>query len=83
MRDSSHRTIKKMQFLRDERCTLHIYCYRVENLLYLSENLCLPTLERGETATAYCVARKPIDDYAKDGGEELFTKMHCVLVTNP
>ena len=20
-----------------------------------------------------------IDDYAKDGGEELFTKMHCVL----
>ena len=21
----------------------------------------------------------PIDDYAKDGGEELFTKMHCVL----
>ena len=25
----------------------------------------------------------PIDDYAKDGGEELFTKMHCVLITNP
>ena len=24
-----------------------------------------------------------IDDYAKDGGEELFTKMHCVLITNP
>ena len=23
-----------------------------------------------------------IDDYAKDGGEELFTKMHCVLITN-
>ena len=23
--------------------------------------------------------RKQIDDYAKDGGEELFTKMHCVL----
>ena len=21
----------------------------------------------------------PIDDYAKDGGEELFTEMHCVL----
>ena len=20
-----------------------------------------------------------IDDYAKDGGEELFTKMHCIL----
>ena len=24
-----------------------------------------------------------IDDYAKDGGKELFTKMHCVLITNP
>ena len=24
-----------------------------------------------------------IDDYAKDGGEELFTKMHCVRITNP
>ena len=24
-----------------------------------------------------------IDDYAKDCGEELFTKMHCVLITNP
>ena len=24
-----------------------------------------------------------VDDYAKDGGEELFTKMHCVLITNP
>ena len=24
-----------------------------------------------------------IDDYAKDGSEELFTKMHCVLITNP
>ena len=23
-----------------------------------------------------------IDDYAKDGGEELFTKMHCVLFMN-
>ena len=24
-----------------------------------------------------------IDDYAKDGGEELFTKIHCVLFPNP
>ena len=24
-----------------------------------------------------------LDDYSKDGGEELFTKMHCVLITNP
>ena len=23
--------------------------------------------------------RTPIDDYAKDGGEECFTEMHCVL----
>ena len=24
-----------------------------------------------------------IDDYAKDGGKELLTKMHCVLIKNP
>ena len=24
-------------------------------------------------------AHKVIDDYAKDGGKELFTEMHCVL----
>ncbi len=24
----------------------------------------------------------PIDDHAKDGGEEIFTKMQCVLITN-
>ena len=23
-----------------------------------------------------------IDDYAKDGGDELFTKMHCILLSN-
>ena len=23
-----------------------------------------------------------IDDYAKDGGKELFTKMHCVRIEN-
>ena len=23
------------------------------------------------------------DNYAKDGGEKRFTKMHCVLITNP
>ena len=25
---------------------------------------------------------RPIDDYAKDGGKELFTKMPCVLQSN-
>ena len=25
---------------------------------------------------------KRIDDYAKDGSEELFTKMHCVRIKN-
>ena len=24
-----------------------------------------------------------IDDYAKDGGEEIFTKMLCALIANP
>ena len=24
-----------------------------------------------------------IDDYVKDGGGKLFTKMHCVLIANP
>ena len=39
-----------------------------------------PHLENG-VDRFNCVAT--IDDYAKDGGEELFTKMHCVLITNP
>ena len=26
------------------------------------------------------VEKAPIDDYAKDGSKELFTKMHCVLL---
>ena len=26
--------------------------------------------------------KKRIDDYAKDGGEELSTKMHCVISSN-
>ena len=30
-----------------------------------------------------CLLVGQIDDYAKDGGDELFTKMHCVLITNP
>ena len=24
-----------------------------------------------------------MDDYTEDGGEELFSKMHCILITNP
>ena len=31
----------------------------------------------------YDINFQTIDDYAKDGGEELFTKVHCVLITNP
>ena len=29
------------------------------------------------------VDERRIDDYAKDGGKELFTKMHCVRIENP
>ena len=32
---------------------------------------------------AQSVSLSPIDDSAKDGGKEFFTKMHCVLITNP
>ena len=37
--------------------------------------------DSGPTAKFY--KRILIDEYAKDGGEELFTKMHCVLISNP
>ena len=33
-------------------------------------------------ATLSCLETTSIDDYAKDGGEELFTKMHRVLIPN-
>ena len=38
-------------------------------------------LSSGKIRTAPKAQRacSAIDDYAKDGGEELFTKMHCVL----
>ena len=29
------------------------------------------------------IDQSAIEDYAKDGGKELFTKMHGVLITNP
>ena len=39
------------------------------------------TWQQKEANTRNCKTEQKfsIDDYAKDGGEELFTKMHCVL----
>ena len=31
-----------------DRDPLHIYCHVIDNILYLFENICLITLERGE-----------------------------------
>ena len=33
--------------------------------------------------TDFSKGKSTIDDYAKDGGEELFTKMHCLRIMNP
>ena len=33
------------------------------------------------TVYIYLIEGNFIDDYAKDGREKLFTKMHCILVT--
>ena len=46
----------------------------------LSLDIYLLLLWRGTFHQDHCVL---IDDYAKDGGEELFTKMHCVRIMNP
>ena len=35
-----------------------------------------------ESTQSGCCLDSIIDDYAKDGGEELFTKMHCVRIAN-
>ena len=35
------------------------------------------------TVSKFGAVTSSIHDYAKDGGEELFTKMHCVRITNP
>ena len=37
----------------------------------------------GSEVTIMEVTTTTIDDCAKDGGKEFFTKMHCVLITNP
>ena len=44
----------------------------------------LPNLqEPGSSDTFYILyMRDSIDDFAKDGGEELFTKMHCAFKSN-
>ena len=34
------------------------------------------------TQTQHFFFWRLIDDYAKDGGKELFTKMHCVRIKN-
>ena len=51
IKDSSHRTIKKLQFL---SCPLYNYCHGIENPQYLFENLSLITLGRGEPLIACC-----------------------------
>ena len=52
-----------------------------------SNLLNLPFSEFGSQSNKNFASSRPtvfrIDDYAKDGGEELFTKMHCVLIANP
>ena len=47
--------------------------------------LYLHTAEFGARAKFYTIKglSAVIEDYAKDGGEELFTKMHCIRITNP
>ena len=41
------------------------------------------TIFQKSSAPSQTSLKRSIDDYAKDGGEELFTKMHCVLIANP
>ena len=54
LNDFSHRIMKEMQLLMDERYPLGINCLGIENLSYLFENQSLRTLERGETPMANC-----------------------------
>ena len=55
MKDSSQRTIKRMQFLTGESYPFYIYYLRIENSQYLYETHHLITLKRGE---------EPIADYS-------------------
>ena len=52
--DFSQRIVKEMQLLMGERYPLGINHLGIENLSYMFENLCLMTLEGGETPMAYC-----------------------------
>ena len=52
--DLSHRIMKEMQLLVDERYPLGINFLGIENLSYLFENRCLIALEGDKTPMAYC-----------------------------
>ena len=45
---SSHRIMKKVQFLTDERYPQYIYCHEIENISYLCGNRRFITIESGE-----------------------------------
>ena len=57
MKDSSHISLKKMQWFMAERYPLHTHCHGAESLRSLFEK-CLTTLERDETPIAYCPVLK-------------------------
>ena len=40
-------------------------------------------LDRSNSISVGRLKHSGIDDYATDGGEELLTKMLCVLIANP
>ena len=52
--DFSHRIMKEMQLLMDERYPVGINCLGIENLLHLFESRCLITVEGSETPMVYC-----------------------------
>ena len=54
MNDSSHKIMKEMQLLTGKRYHPDVNCHGIDDLLYLFENRCLTTLERGEMLIAYC-----------------------------
>ena len=53
IKNSSHRSIKKIELFMGERYTLQTHCLGIENLGYLFRNCCLITVEGDETPFGY------------------------------
>ena len=72
-----------MIILLEEGCHFSCFGLRIIIIIRVDAAETVQLRERNIIFTFAWVGGLVIDDFAKDGGEEFCTKMHCVLITNP